>query len=1727
MMDSNELSRGWLRFINPTTANDVKDKSVRDWEESTGKLLEKVLHEPYQVELELPTSEEARVCWEQNADLKGKIRIKIDNKEVVVLDDVLMPFDGVFILSSENASPNAMIWTSWLAEAPGFRLVNPSVKTRRGKVEWVVGRPGGLPCVSSRRLPSSKIESWLWDYDAYGKLDELVRSIRNNRDEAEWSDIQKAIKKFGRERPRASELLDEDDLEHKVLMTFPVWLKYNLCRLLREMRQECKGKIEDYLRKNAVLLSLSLVTLNRAPGGIGLDFVRPHNVLDLASSITGVRKFSGSRESLQYTVAVRRQNHPSYEGRLCPLETPESEMVGISLQLAQGATVDEEGRIQPALTEVFAMNYSAGLGWGVGMIPFLHHNDGARNMLGAKNLRQAMPIKGREKPMVTTGNEEKLMTFMRSLSDLGICPDCKYSDDDDGLAIGRDVLVAYLPWYGWNMEDAVVVSDALCDWFAVDKDEKGAEKNLKLSLGDKLMGRHGNKGVVGRIVPRDQMPWFTDANGNPRQVEILLNPHGVISRMNIGQLLETHVGWLLHEGVPAKELMVEGVDGDVAAPVLGRIDHAKVQNSLEKSGLDKNGRAKLSWTTADGVEHTASAVVGYQHFVRLCHIPSKKVQVRRGGDGKHYLAVSGQAAHGREIGGGQRLGEMEVWALAAYGCNDLLHELLDEKRLTKGGSGGIGSSEMFRVYRDYLFALGIVLDYAEGGDLTLRMATLEDLENRQIPPVKNVFKVSNKDVVPGELRCKKCDYNLGREYSAVSKREKDATLCFGEFLKQNGFSDSELVIKEDDRVGKDGKERYLLPLRKIDGGDVAATLVLTRTRNEPRKGQEEGMEKTLTFTFEFADDKRPSECPEVMACKIGKFQGTERALASDVLEELKNAELQKKGARYKLNDFLMVCPEHTSQDLVVLKRADRDDEVAPCQVDGGLMGADIFGELRECETPENSSKWGYIKLPEKVTVPYPIEAFTTKERIEELKKQKKWGSGSSAGELQVQFVPVLPLRYRLPQFETWNMLNERGYKPLLIACDQYWKQLDKCKSDNPPSTRFIEYAVRNLFKLIVELIDDKTGVFRRDGLGRRVDRSARLVITPNPDLELDQVGIPPDVLWELMGDRCINWCDEMHAWKKQQELEHQGALPLDAPNMPIWACLTNLKCFKDQDFGRMIEKWRSWSWKPDKRAPDVDLEQMGLILRLYFENHKDEVVLVNRQPSLHRYNFQAFHPQVLDAKDGLVLQLPPLCCKGFAADFDGDEMVLHYPQSENAQKEAQRMLPSKNMISVSDGKLAIHWTQDYVLGHWLLHESEYAKPPHWEDVANQIQEHAKLLCWKGDAEQIQKASVDTARACSERGISFGFYDFKYLRDKVHDAVAQPFASQWKTLLKSGEVLAKVGVRTKNEKVMKVVLFGRENDRLWENVKSELETRNEGDEVSRPDGSIADMVLTEAKGKPEQLRQLIAKRGFLSPGDLGFGNEELLSDENLFAFDESLVDGMSWKTVFYSAMNARSSMCDKKLLTAKAGGLTRRLVFALWPMVISGDDCREGKKDDLGRSRSIPSCKNVDMGLGPCRACYCADCYEKLPGMDGSLTKGYPVGLLAAQAIGERGTQRSMQSFHSGEGAKINVFSLFDGHGSEECFEKTMQSDLYKHIDQRHKDLVKCVMSRLGWDSSLSNAVEEYDSLSRALFQESVLTLLLAACKSDSVDCSCREKMLPFVRVLFNCFGTQKQEVDHV
>jgi DNA-directed RNA polymerase subunit beta len=182
----------------------------------------------------------------------------------------------------------------------------------------------------------------------------------------------------------------------------------------------------------------------------------------------------------------------------------------------------------------------------------------------------------------------------------------------------------------------------------------------KLSVGDKMAGRHGNKGVISRIVPMEDMPYLED--GTP--IDIILNPLGVPSRMNVGQILETHLGWA------AKHLNI-----NYATPVFDGASIDEIKAELKKAGLPKSGKASLS-DGRTGELFDNPITVGYIYMMKLCHLVDDKIHARSIGP---YSLVTQQPLGGKAQFGGQRFGEMEVWAMEAYGAAYALQELLTVK----------------------------------------------------------------------------------------------------------------------------------------------------------------------------------------------------------------------------------------------------------------------------------------------------------------------------------------------------------------------------------------------------------------------------------------------------------------------------------------------------------------------------------------------------------------------------------------------------------------------------------------------------------------------------------------------------------------------------------------------------------------------------------------------------------------------------------------------------------------------------------------------------------------------------------------------------------------------------------------------------------------------------------------------------------------------------------------
>jgi DNA-directed RNA polymerase subunit beta len=287
----------------------------------------------------------------------------------------------------------------------------------------------------------------------------------------------------------------------------------------------------------------------------------------------------------------------------------------------------------------------------------------------------------------------------------------------------------------------------------------------KLQPGDKMAGRHGNKGVVSRIVPREDMPYLED--GTP--VDIVLNPLGVPSRMNVGQILETHLGWACAGmGKKINEMLkiyqqkgdlkplkkeidyvfkgdksVTDLDDDsmvrlgehlskgisIATPVFDGAKDADIVEMLERAGLDSSGQSTV-YDGRTGEAFDRKVTVGYIYMLKLHHLVDDKIHARSIGP---YSLVTQQPLGGKAQFGGQRFGEMEVWALEAYGAAYTLQEMLTIKSDDVAGRTKVyeaivrgddtfeaGIPESFNVLVKEIRSLGlnVELDMADGTELS-------------------------------------------------------------------------------------------------------------------------------------------------------------------------------------------------------------------------------------------------------------------------------------------------------------------------------------------------------------------------------------------------------------------------------------------------------------------------------------------------------------------------------------------------------------------------------------------------------------------------------------------------------------------------------------------------------------------------------------------------------------------------------------------------------------------------------------------------------------------------------------------------------------------------------------------------------------------------------------------------------------------------------------------------
>ncbi|MBA3336306.1 MAG: DNA-directed RNA polymerase subunit beta, partial [Chloroflexia bacterium] len=235
----------------------------------------------------------------------------------------------------------------------------------------------------------------------------------------------------------------------------------------------------------------------------------------------------------------------------------------------------------------------------------------------------------------------------------------------------------------------------------------------KISEGDKMAGRHGNKGVISRILPIEDMPFLPD--GQP--VDIILNPIGVPSRMNLGQVLETHLGWA-----------AQVLGFKVATPVFDGAKEEEIREALREAGLPEDGKVDL-YDGRTGEKFDRPVTVGIIYMLKLAHLVEDKIHARSTGP---YSLVTQQPLGGKAQFGGQRFGEMEVWALEAYGAAHILQEMLTVKSddvvgrvktyeaIVKGDEiVEAGVPESFKVLVKELRSLGLSIDVINEDEQTV------------------------------------------------------------------------------------------------------------------------------------------------------------------------------------------------------------------------------------------------------------------------------------------------------------------------------------------------------------------------------------------------------------------------------------------------------------------------------------------------------------------------------------------------------------------------------------------------------------------------------------------------------------------------------------------------------------------------------------------------------------------------------------------------------------------------------------------------------------------------------------------------------------------------------------------------------------------------------------------------------------------------------------------------
>ena len=637
--------------------------------------------------------------------------------------------------------------------------------------------------------------------------------------------------------------------------------------------------------------------------------------------------------------------------------------------------------------------------------------------------------------------------------------------------------------------------------------------------------------------------------------------------------------------------------------------------------------------------------------------------------------------------------------------------------------------------------------------------------------------------------------------------------------------------------------------------------------------------------------------------------------------------------------------------------------------------------------------------------------------------------------------------------------------------------------DNGRMGRAITGSNRRPLKSLADMIKGKQGRFRQNLLGKRVDYSGRSVIVVGPTLKLHQCGIPKQMALEL---------------------------------------------FKPFVFSKLIYQGEAGTIKAAKRLAEAEGPEIWDILEDVIREHP---VLLNRAPTLHRLGIQAFEPVLIEGK---AIQLHPLVCKAFNADFDGDQMAVHVPLSIEAQLESRAlMMSSNNILSPANGEPIIVPSQDVVLGlYYMTREriNDLGEGHIFTDVTELqraydggyvgLQAKVKLRILRNtEPEDESNVTHELVETTVGRGLLSTIMppelpysainqtmDSKHITQLINKCyrdvglkaavifadklMYMGFEHATKAAIsisiddmevpeKKEEILATAegqvkniqnqfssGLLTQGERYNKVVdIWSRTNDLIADAMmeklgQEEVEDQTGNKKIQPSFNSIFMMADSGARGSAAQIRQLAGMRGLMAKPDGSIIETPITANFR---------EGLNVLQYFISTHGARKGLADTALKTANSGYLTRRLVDVSQDLVVTEDDCGttkgltvstivEGgsivqglgdrilgrfiaeplidreKNEILLESGTLIDEKNVYLlelhGIETilvkspvtCETKHgiCVSCYGRDLGRGNIVNKGEAVGIIAAQSIGEPGTQLTMRTFHIGGAASSSA-----------------------------------------------------------------------------------------------------------